>query len=323
MAESDNNLLIRLRRWVRRQDENFTTEAFAHVLQRLIDHEPQTAARLLKQLTGNVLNLRPEEIQDVRLRTQVTTAAGRPDVEIRTKKCLVFLEAKVESGLGHRQLERYRDDLLKSGIPITALVLLTRYPVALEGLGERPDRCVRWHELADWLAAELAGKSLGDAASRHVVEQFIAFLSARGMTMEQVGTEMITGLHAMYNFIAMLAEAATAATQHSVRPGRSVEWNGFFLGGTKNWVGFRYDEPQCLFLDIYLDSLDQDKVKSLGRGEAQQEPSGAWLWKDWIYLDSDEVQFFSRSRASQLQFLEQFIQESLAVSRELVPKPVP
>jgi hypothetical protein len=318
----NNNLLVRLRRWVHRQDENFTTEAFAHVLQRLLDHESEAAARFLKHLTGGVVDLQPEEVLEVHLRTQITTAAGRPDVEIRTKRHLVYLEAKVESGLGHRQLERYRGDLLKSGFPITALVLLTRYPVVLDKLGENPDHCVRWHGLADWLAMELVGGSLRDPVSRYVIEQFIGFLSKRGMKMEEVGWEMVRGVHAMCNFLAMLAEAAAAATQCPVKPTRSAEFVGFNLEAKKYWIGLKLDEPEYLFLEAYFTPIDQEKLLALGRGEVEEESPGVWRWVDWIDLQSEEAHFFSRSRASQLQFLEQFIRESLAVAHQLGPKTV-
>ncbi len=321
MADS-NNLLVRLRRWVHRQDENFTTEAFVHVLQRLLDNEPEAAARFLNRITSGAANLRLEEMPDVRLRTQVTTTLGRPDVEIRTKRHLIFLEAKVESDLGQRQLERYRSDLKESGFPATFLILLTRYPVALEDLTERPDNSVRWHELADWLAAELKDDLLRDAVSRHVVEQFIGYLSARGMTMEQVGHEMITGLHAMSNFIAMLGEAATAVNQRSVRPVGDVESIGFDLEKTKRywyWVGFGYDEPNILYFEAYFTAINQEAMAALGTTEATKFSQGWWTWSKPVDLESEDVNFFSQTRNHQLQFLMRFIRESLAVGRQLRP----
>ena len=287
------------------------------MLQRLLDHEPQAAARFLNRLTSGAVNLRLEEMPDVRLRTQVTTKLGRPDVEIRTKRHLIFLEAKVESELGQRQLERYRSDLKESGVPATFLILLTRYPVALEDLTEKPDNSVRWHELAGWLAAELKDDSLQDAVSRHVVEQFIGYLSARGMTMEQVGHEMITGLRAMGNFIAMLGEAATAVNQRSVKPGRSAEWTGFWLERKQYWIGFRYDDPHILILEAHRTAINQEAIAALGTGEAIEESPGVWIWQNWVDLESEEADFFSRTRNDQLQFLERFIRESLAVARQL------
>jgi hypothetical protein len=313
----NNNLLIRLRRWVHRQDENFTTEAFAHVLQRLLDHEPQAAARFLKHLTGGVVDLQPEEVLEVHLRTQITTAAGRPDVEIRTKRHLVFLEAKVKSGLGYRQLERYREDLLKSGFPITALVLLTRYPVVLDKLGENPDHCVRWHGLADWLAMELVGGSLRDPVSRYVIEQFIGFLSKRGMTMEQVGPEMITGLHAMCNFLAMLAEAASAC-KLSVGQSSMLPDIGYYRDKKQYWIGFDCDEPGLLYAETYMARIDLDRAKELGKGDLlrpdRDTPSGQVLSLT-LNLTAEEVYFFARSRASQMQCLEKFIGDFIETAK--------
>ena len=39
MSVSDNNLLTLLHRWWPRQDENFMTEAFAHLLRHLLLYE--------------------------------------------------------------------------------------------------------------------------------------------------------------------------------------------------------------------------------------------------------------------------------------------
>ena len=49
----NNNLLLLLYRLAHRQQENFTTESFAHLLQQLIEREPAVAARVLDWLTDH------------------------------------------------------------------------------------------------------------------------------------------------------------------------------------------------------------------------------------------------------------------------------
>ena len=53
MSSSPTNLLIQLRRWANRQDENFTTDAFVHLLNHLVTFQPSAAMRVLTHLTGN------------------------------------------------------------------------------------------------------------------------------------------------------------------------------------------------------------------------------------------------------------------------------
>lgn len=97
MASADDNLLLRLHKWAWRQDENFLTEAFAHLLQHLLSHEPEAAVGLLHSLTRGFLDLCPAEARSVEVRTQVFTAEGTPDLQLRTSKQTALLEVKCES----------------------------------------------------------------------------------------------------------------------------------------------------------------------------------------------------------------------------------
>src|SRR5213082_1993494 len=92
-----NNLLLLLHKWARRQDENFLTEAFAHLLQHLLDEEPEAAVGFLESLTGGFLRVKAAEARHVALRTQIILSEGRPDLEIRTIEQLVYVEVKSES----------------------------------------------------------------------------------------------------------------------------------------------------------------------------------------------------------------------------------
>jgi hypothetical protein len=85
-----NNLLLRLHKWAWRQDENFLTEAFAHLLVHLLENEPEAGLGLLKALTGGVLDLPPIEARGVEVRTHVTSSEGTPDLELRSTAHLVW-----------------------------------------------------------------------------------------------------------------------------------------------------------------------------------------------------------------------------------------
>jgi hypothetical protein len=109
------NLFLRLHTWASGQDENFTSESFAYVLQHLVEHDPAAGVRILHRLTAGRLGLPPQDAAFVTITTQVSVAEGRPDIEIGTPDHLVYVEVKVEAELGERQLERYRSALARSG----------------------------------------------------------------------------------------------------------------------------------------------------------------------------------------------------------------
>ena len=109
--DSSNNLLLRLHKWAWRQDENFQSEAFAHLLEHLRDSEPEVAADLLKKLTGGKLALPEGNVRSVSVTTQVTTDTGRPDLELSALGHLVYVEAKVNAAVDSAQLMRHRVEL--------------------------------------------------------------------------------------------------------------------------------------------------------------------------------------------------------------------
>src|SRR4051812_36406286 len=92
---NSNNLLVNLHRYSSRQDENFVTEAFAHLVRHLLENEPDVAVRILARLSGGALSATAESAPAITVTTQVTTAQGRPDIEITAVDTLVYVEAKV------------------------------------------------------------------------------------------------------------------------------------------------------------------------------------------------------------------------------------
>lgn len=144
---TSNNLLLTLHRWASRQDENFITDAFTHLLQKLILNDSRAGIGIIEKLTGKRFPAESDPAS-IRISTQVTLAKGRPDLVISWPLYLIYVEAKVESGLGKRQLERYLEEL-DSKVPLerSTLVVLSRYPV---GVGEEIiNRVVtrRWYQI--------------------------------------------------------------------------------------------------------------------------------------------------------------------------------
>ena len=301
-----------LHRWAWRQDENFVTEAFAHLLCHLRDHEPDAFVGLLNYLTGPEPKHRLDRPETAKITTQVTKDEGRPDMEIRSGDHLVYVEVKVESGLGWRQLKRYRTALGKDDAGSRTLVLLTRYHVEEDASGTKPHVTRRWYGVAEQLRERLARDTWAHPQSAFLVRQFTDFLQDRGMTMERVTSELGNGVRALWNLIQMLEEALEG---HKAIYRQSVgqEWSGYYVRDKKGWAGVMWERPTDLVLQSNELAVDDDAAEHVGYGavEPYRWGPGGKAWYHRLVLDSEEVHFFARSRASQIQCIEEFVKKGL------------
>jgi hypothetical protein len=317
MSEAENNLLLRLHKWARRQDENFHTEALVHLLRHLIQYERVAAANILKAITGEALNLASDEAALVRIDTQVITSKGTPDIEIKTSDCLIYVEVKVESGLGDLQLERYRQVLReRNDFRNTSLILLTRYPFVSREGEEEPDAVVRWYQVAELLEGELEDGTIKETVSKHVAEQFLGFLRERGMTMEKVSEQLIQGVQSLRNLLDMVSEALVLkGIRPKIHSGQDDygydSGYSFKLGSGEYWLGIEYDWPHIL-LFVTLHKIDEGAYRQLKLGRVGE---GQWIHE--LDLSSEETGFFVLSKSDQLQCIEQFLKKSLDVVRQI------
>src|SRR6266568_205661 len=92
---SNNNLLSALYKWAHRQDENFLTEAFVQLLRHLLDSSPSLGVEMVRRITSGACSLQLDEADLITVSTQINTDLGRPDIEIRTPDCLVYIKIAV------------------------------------------------------------------------------------------------------------------------------------------------------------------------------------------------------------------------------------
>jgi hypothetical protein len=307
------NLFARLHKWAVRQDENFMTESLAVILETLLEREPTVGTRLVSAITGGFISVAGEGAQALEIRTQISTAEGRPDLEIRTPERLAVFEVKVESALRRGQLEGYREYLRTSGFPLTSLVLLTKYPPDLSLGEEEPDYKIRWYEVADSLEQELTEAKVSGPVSCYLCEQLLEFLKERNMSLAQVSWQLPEGTRALRNFLVMLQEAAKAC-QVSAKKDMSLDYVGFQVDGAKYWVGLDLKNPQQLWFGT-RSQIDREAAERLGMGEMAEE--GWYRWWPSVDLGSEEVHFYSRSKVAQIQWLERFLRECLAQARSI------
>ena len=107
-SSTEPNLLFKLHRWatLKHQDENFTTEAFAHLLEYLLKHAPDSGLELFGVLTGFTKPswLSSDECKDVMVRTHRRIGQKRPDIDISGKDFRIFVEVKVDAAVECGQL---------------------------------------------------------------------------------------------------------------------------------------------------------------------------------------------------------------------------
>lgn len=311
------NLFARLHKWATRQDENFLTESLAVVLEQLLILAPETGTRLVKQLTDGFIDVLPDAASSIEISTQVEAVSGRPDLEVRTRNRLVWVEVKVESRLRTGQLEGYRVLLRESGFDATRLILLTRYPEGYAQGGEHADQEVRWFEVTDWLESELPQLDPGAAVAIYLLRQFLNFLRARGMNLTQVGKYLPEGLSAAVSLLNMLGEAAVACGVKPLnRPqSRAI---GLYLNEGDYWVGIAFERPTILSFASSRVRVDPAAAAQLVEGTTfEWGPGRGHGWKRELDLDAEEVHFFVRSKVSQIRVLEKFLRECLEMVRRV------
>lgn len=315
MRNPQDNLYACLFKWAHRQDENFTTEAFAHLLRFLLGKEAELGVSLLKFLTGDRLALPAADANAVEVTTQVTTESGRPDVEIRAGDHLVYVEAKDRSGLGRDQVQRYLDVLAGSGAPHTTLVLLTRYPLEKSG-GLKANVERRWYEVAAVLEHELAQHAWQHAEAKFLTEQFVAYLQMRGMAMDHVGCELKDGVRAWVSLVTMVYEGLknlVPRRKYSI----GQEWAGCYTDDTskaKAWVGITWADPTVLLFHSRKICVTQETVAAVGVGEFNKEKR---RWELQLDLASDREGFFAKTKADQQGRVGEFIREAVAALEKL------
>jgi hypothetical protein len=304
----NNNLLLKLHRYSHRQDENFITESFVHLLVHLIESEPTIGITLLNKLSSNKLRWYKKESKRISILSQIKTDEGIPDIEVQSIDKLMYIEVKVESDFSHNQIKRYKNVLIKSDCDKTHLTVLTRYPYTESSKSAMPDSAFRWHHIVDWL--DKLVEDIDNDVSHFIINQFVNFLKMKGIAMEKISWELINGLKSFNNLMVMLREAI-AANKLQKRRGSGKTWDGFYLDDY--WVGIDYKSPNTI--GIYTKrpiKKTQNKQTKLGFiGEDK-------CWGNELDMEAEKVHFFALSKESQVQCLEKFIKESVEYGNTLI-----
>ena len=120
----------------------------------------------------------------------------------------------------------------------------------------------------------------------------------------------------------MLFEALAAC--HVPRVRKDYHWDsiGYTLENDGFFVGVYYEQPDNLIFST-LRQIDGNAAARLGVGEVAEVKSlpGGRQWIHTANLSSELVFFFTRSKASQMQWLEGFLRECIAAGRAITDDP--
>ena len=100
---------------------------------------------------------------------------------------------------------------------------------------------------------------------------------------------------------------------------KSTRWDdlGIVLDG-KYWVGVHFTDPANLWFGTFC-QIEAATAAKLGTGELSQEnwvPGGHRWWRH-AELSSEGGHFFSRSKVSQMEWLQDFLKESVAMAKAI------
>jgi hypothetical protein len=338
----DFNLFVDLNRWAFRQNENFITEALVYLLKFLLHEEPHIASKLLYNFTDGFLSLKQEDAINVKVKTQTVINEGKPDIEIIFDDYLIYIEAKVNSGLSKNQLSGYKSALEKSGVKNTRLIFLSRYPLSSSENGT-PDNAIRWYQIADWIKS-ISRQNKPTEISQFLIRQFIGLLDDQNMVLSKVRSEISSGLNSymqragdvasslqrMRNFskldsipdlkpladlLKLMKEAfGVINVMPRLESGKTKGgWAGFVFKKLAYCFCIYYAQPEIVVFETVYLKIDTQKFDgSFGK-----------LWEErknirWnAELDLSEEDFFAKRKDDQLKILETFLLKSYDYSKSI------
>ena len=341
---SRDNLLIELHRWAHRQDENFTTEAFAHLLKELIKDIPEEIDSLMHTLTG--VDLQQGSWAGAVVDTQVHTKHGTPDVSICLPELTIYIEVKVEAELTDGQAEGYLSALEElAECKDTKLALLTKYP-APASVSIDVHRA-RWFEIIDELE-KLELQNLSDISS-YLIVQSKDFLTAKGMAIPKIRSGISAGVR---DYLRSVGDDSLFTTEIYRVPSRlldeeqlvplhdllslmavAIEESGvstknvrFGSGRTEGagWVGWNIDALRCFFYIrvsepeiVIYQTFDVNPSMHDGISGRLYEDGNKWTWDVELDLASSELHFFDLDKSNQIQLLSEFVSKSNSIANSL------
>jgi hypothetical protein len=294
-----SNLFKDLSRHLSERHEDFLTNSFVYLLNYLLDNEKPLGIALLNFICVKNSEFVFSEGEEVVITTQKSTSEGTPDIEIKSIDKCIYVEVKHDSGLGIKQIERYRKALGNERMPVKKIVLLTKFSLDFEESKEEgaPDKHIRWYQIHRYLE-EL--KPRGEVG-KFLINQFIGFLEGKQMAIQRVGWEYTNGIRAFLNLVNMIGIAIEDLGIKIYQKTAGWEWRGYYLEGRDEFCGVYFEEPDSIYLFSFglLSYKPQEKDF---RFPFYEDDGGTYF-----ELALEDAHFFALQKDEQLDFLKKFI----------------
>ncbi len=315
MTAGIDNLYARLHGHSSNCDEDFLTEGLAHLLRQLGLLESAAFSVALDQIVGTPTDSANWSASKTEILTQVATKHGIPDMVIKTEDFFAYIEVKVDSGFQETQLSRYRKALneVEKRYTSTKLITLTRS----KATGAQVDWQISWNEIGDLLLS----LDLSNRVASFLRDQYVEFLTLRGVTMTKVTYELEAGIQALQSLLAMLEEALARLEVRCDSSTAGRTWHGYRISRGKDtrgaiFVGVHLDSPTRVWVYTEQCALPVDAECEQGKFKEGQ-------WQITLDLSAEEQHFFARGKDSQLECLVDFLGKAVPEAISLLDRYYP
>lgn len=271
-------------------DENYLTEAFVFVIKSLLENDRKICLDALKLLCVNDNEYQFSENENITISTQESTEQGRPDIRISTPDKLIYVEVKHNSGLGYKQIERYKTVLKLSDAKVKKVILLTRFSIDFINQNERPYKHVRWFDIYNFFS----NAHVENPINEYLIKSFLLFLEEKNMSIQKISWEYIKGVPALKQLINMIDVGIHSASLKIHQKSAAWEWIGFYIQSKEYFCGIFYENP----LKIKFKSYKDDETFTS------------------FSLDLESIHFFSLNKDKQLEEISKFIKQSYDNARK-------
>jgi len=283
------------------EEENYLTEAFVFLLKNLLVRERALGLEILDRLCiqDNDFSFQHGEAIEIESQKSILKGKDTPDITISSPNKRIYIEVKDYSRVELEQLRKYRADLDSCNLLFKRLILLTRFHVDPNEHKNIPDQRVHWFEVYNWLASLRVRESI----SEYLINSFKSFLEAKRMSIEKVGPDYLTGIHASNNLMSMVESAVENAKVDI--DWKSAGWNfrGFVLGNEDYWCGIYFNNPAVLCFQMRKRAKFNLKILDKTTYEIRGDKR-----HDWFRLPLEETNFLSLDKDKQLEEIKKFIE---------------
>jgi hypothetical protein len=303
-----SNLFKDLSKHLSERHEDFLTNSFVYLLNYLLDNEKPLGIALLNFICVKNSEFVFSEGEEVVITTQKSTSEGTPDIEIKSIDKCIYVEVKHDSGLGIKQIERYRKALENERMAVKKIVLLTKFSLDFEESKEEgvPDKHIRWYQIHRYLE-ELKPKC---EICKFMINQFTDFLEDKQMAIQRVGWEYTNGIRAFFNLVDMIGVAIEELGTKIYSKSAGWDWRGYYLESKDEFCGIYHSEPDYVYLFIYAPNFkSQDKNFIY---PFYEEDNGIYF-----ELSLEDSHFFSLQKEEQLNVLKKFISACYPEAKKL------